>query len=331
MTDGRRLIQAARFSPDGTKLLTGSIEGGLAVWDAVSGKRSRWLLDPDGNEDSWDEPFPAGGEERKASFPEGHPRKSIQGYSIMAVCFSPDSRRAYAVAGNGMIGAWDAVSGSALHAWRAHDEKAIVIEASPDGRWLASGCRKFLVTTLRVWKVAQAPLAPADEVFANEDMVGGVFALAFSPDSRYLATGGWGNSGFSAPMIYDMSNGERVGTLLYDASRAIAYSPDGQRLATGDEFGKVSVWDLASRSRIWEKSAGSEIVSVVRFSPDGKRLVSGSCDGELKICDAASGERLGEQCFSGRVLDCRFDPEGSRLAVAIGNRGEDRPEICFFP
>jgi WD40 repeat protein len=68
-----------------------------------------------------------------------------------------------------------------------------------------------------------------------------------------------------------------------------------------------------------------------RFSPDGKRLVSGSVNGELKISDADCGEPRGEHNLAGLVLDCRFDPVGSRLAVAVGGWGEDRPGIHFIP
>lgn len=331
MTSPRRFIQAARFSPDGLRLLTGSIEGGLAVWDVASGKRLRWLLDPAGDEDSGNKLSKGEEKAREASFPDGHPDWSICGYSLMSVCFSPDGRRAYAVAGNSMIGAWDANSGAALSAWRAHDEEAIVLEASPDGRWLASGCRQAGAITLRVWKVAEDPLAPAAEAFSSERMVGGVFALAFSADSRLLASGGWGNSGYSAPMIYDLATGERIGTLLYDASRAICFSPDGKRLATGDEFGKVSIWDLASRVRIWENNAHASIVSVVRFSPDGGLLASGSCDGEVILWDADKGIRQNEQSYSGLVLDCRFTPAKGVLIIAVGCPGAEKPGIYQMP
>jgi len=143
-----------------------------------------------------------------------------------------------------------------------------------------------------------------------------------------LATGGWGYSGYSAPMIYELATGERVNTLLYDASRSIAYSPDGALLATGGEFGTVSLWDLATRKQIVEKKeTHGRIVSVVIFSPDGRRLVSGSLDGGLKIWEVETGELLAEHFHGGSVLAGRFAEGGDTLLVAEAARGVDHPTI----
>lgn len=333
MTQMRPLIRSARFSPDGKRLLTGSHSGVLAEWDAASGQRLRALLDLVGNEDLLAEPFSPGAEKKQASFPDGHPMETIRGCGITAVCYSADGGRLHAIAGNGMAASWGAADGEALHAWRAHedDEEAFVMGASPDNRWLATGCKKAGTTTLRVWKVAEDRLAPPVEAFSSELMVGGVFALAFSPDSRFLASGGWGNSGYSAPMIYDVTTGERVSTLLFDASRAICFSPDGKRLATGDEFGLVSIWDLESRARISEKQGHDTIVSALRFSPDGRHLVSGSCDGSLMVWYGSSGGFQDQYGYDGMILDCSFTADGSGLAIAVGSNGVERPGFMRFP
>lgn len=321
-------LQAARFSPDGKRLLTGSTNGILAEWDVASGQRLRALLDPIDSDDVVPGDFPPSGD---TSFPDGHPMEVIRGFSIMAVGYSPDGIMAYAVAANGHIAAWDVANGKALHSWRAHDEKAIVVEVSPDGRWLATGSKESGSITLRVWKISKSLATPPLEAFSSELMVGGVFSLAFSPDSRLLATGGWGNSGYSAPMVYDMASGERVNTLLFDASRSICFSPDGKRLATGDEFGLVSIWDLAQRVRISEKQGHDTIVSALKFSPDGRQLVSGSCDGSLKVWYGASGGFREEHSFDGLVLGCHFSLDSRSLSIAIGTKGKDHPGIHQVP
>ncbi|HOT02060.1 MAG TPA: WD40 repeat domain-containing protein [Acidobacteriota bacterium] len=326
IAEGSDLIQAARFSPDGRRVLTGSVNGVLAEWDSKSARRLRLLLDPAGNEDPPVAP-------RAGAFGEGAPPpgadilEAVRGGSIMAVVWFPDGRRFAAAAANGWAAVWDAGSGRALCAWEADATAVVVIEVSPDGRWLATGSCETGTTTLRVWRIGESWADPPIEAFSSDRMIGGVFSLAFSSDNRYLASGGWGFSGYSAPMIYDVATGERVNTLLWDASRAIRFSPEGRRLATGDEFGKVSIWDLDTRSRIMEKTAHGGIVSLVLFSSDGRSLLSGSCDGGLKLWDAASGELRIEQTFDGLVLDGRFEGDGRSATVVTGVRGEERPQI----
>jgi len=328
MAEGSDLIQAARFSPDGRRVLTGSVDGVLAEWDAKSARRLRLLLDPTGNEDHPAAPRAGGGAHGEGAPPPGADiLAAVRGGSITAVAWFPDGRRYAAAAANGWAAVWDAGSGRALCAWAADATAVVVIEVSPDGRWLATGSCETGTTTLRVWRIGESWAEPPVEAFSSDRMIGGVFSLSFSSDNRLLASGGWGFSGYSAPMIYDVNTGERVNTLPWDASRAISFSPDGQRLATGDEFGKVSVWDLEQRSRLVEKEAHGGIVSLVLFSPDGRSLLSGSCDGGLKLWDAASGELRIEQTFDGLVLDGRFEGDGRSATVVTGVRGEERPQI----
>ncbi|HQK89132.1 MAG TPA: hypothetical protein PLU25_16035, partial [Acidobacteriota bacterium] len=230
IAEGSDLIQAARFSPDGRRVLTGSVNGVLAEWDSKSARRLRLLLDPAGNEDPPVAP-------RAGAFGEGAPPpgadilEAVRGGSIMAVVWFPDGRRFAAAAANGWAAVWDAGSGRALCAWEADATAVVVIEVSPDGRWLATGSCETGTTTLRVWRIGESWADPPIEAFSSDRMIGGVFSLAFSSDNRYLASGGWGFSGYSAPMIYDVATGERVNTLLWDASRAIRFSPEGRRLA----------------------------------------------------------------------------------------------------
>ena len=74
--------------------------------------------------------------------------------------------------------------------------------------------------------------------------VGYVWKVAFSPDSRYLASGSWD----STVKIWDVPTGEEVRTLRGHAGfiQSLAFSPDGRRLASASgyaEHGEVKIWD----------------------------------------------------------------------------------------
>ncbi|KAK3947855.1 quinon protein alcohol dehydrogenase-like superfamily [Pseudoneurospora amorphoporcata] len=96
---------------------------------------------------------------------------------------------------------------------------------------------------------------------------------------------------------------------------SVAFSPDGQRLASCSDNETIKIWDPASGSCLRTLEGHSGSVTSVVFSPDGQRLASGSWDNTIKIWDPASGSCLRTlEGHSGRVSSVVFSPDGQRLA-----------------
>ncbi|KAM7188910.1 hypothetical protein V8F33_010357 [Rhypophila sp. PSN 637] len=74
--------------------------------------------------------------------------------------------------------------------------------------------------------------------------------------------------------------------------QSVAFSPDGQRLASGSSDQTIKIWDAASGQCLQTLEGHRLSVQSVAFSPDGQRLASGSGDQTIKIWDAASGQCL---------------------------------------
>jgi WD40 repeat protein/serine/threonine protein kinase len=74
--------------------------------------------------------------------------------------------------------------------------------------------------------------------------------------------------------------------------RSVAFSPDGQRLATASDDQTARVWDAATGREILSLRGHQGGVSSVAFSPDGRRLLSGSGDKTVKVWDAVTGQEL---------------------------------------
>jgi WD40 repeat protein/serine/threonine protein kinase len=94
---------------------------------------------------------------------------------------------------------------------------------------------------------------------------------------------------------------------------AVAYSPDGKWIASGDMTGKLIVRDAATGAVLFEKPHGQYVLSVA-FSPDGKQIATGSSDKTIQLYDAANGDVL--RTLKGHtdgVLSVRFSPDGREL------------------
>jgi predicted NACHT family NTPase len=102
---------------------------------------------------------------------------------------------------------------------------------------------------------------------------------------------------------------------------AVAFSPNGKTLATGDSDGVIRCWDVASGKELLTCKGHSDLVRSVAFSPDGQTLASGSNDRTIKLWDCHSGKCL--QSWIGHsdwVNSVAFSPDGQTLASGSNDR-----------
>jgi hypothetical protein len=97
--------------------------------------------------------------------------------------------------------------------------------------------------------------------------------------------------------------------------RAVAFSPDGSRIASGSGDSTVRVWDARTGQGLLTLKGHTEFVTVVAFSPDGSRIASGGHDKTLKVWDARTGQDLLTlKGHTDHVHAVAFSPDGSRIA-----------------
>lgn len=102
-----------------------------------------------------------------------------------------------------------------------------------------------------------------------------------------------------------------------DAVRCVAFSADGQRLASASMDKSVIVWDAATGKEIVRLLGHTGHVLGVAFGPDGKRLASASEDRTVRIWDANSGKSIATiPAHSNHVTSVAFSPDGKSLASA---------------
>ncbi|MCA9055254.1 MAG: hypothetical protein KDA75_15545, partial [Planctomycetaceae bacterium] len=111
-------------------------------------------------------------------------------------------------------------------------EKVRVLAISDDGQWLAAAAEKVV----RVWNLRRgelhATLRGYQEPYGYS--VGVVQALAFSPDSRFLAVGVRDNTRSGSTRLYDLARPDELHRLVeghLGCTKVIAFSPDGRLVA----------------------------------------------------------------------------------------------------
>ena len=141
---------------------------------------------------------------------------------------------------------------------------------------------------------------------------GHVFAIAFSPDGRYLATASEdGSAG-----VWDTVSGEQASCLAHNGEvYAVTFSPDGRYLATASWDGTAGIWEVGSGHRRFSLNHEG-MVRGVAFSPDGRYLATASWDGTAGIWEVGSGHRLARLKHKHDVHTVVFSHSGRLLVTA---------------
>ncbi|WP_031079209.1 WD40 repeat domain-containing protein [Streptomyces sp. NRRL S-118] len=180
-----------------------------------------------------------------------------------------------------------------------------------DGRTLAVS-RMGEREVLELWDVPGRKRLRTLAGFSGEE-------LALRPDGGTVVS--WADSVAELP-----SGRVRRRVLGGDDTTALAFSPDGTRLAAGDLLGRVTVWDGDLRARLGvlpgthtgARHMEDEAVSALAFSPDGTALAVAGNSGTLQWWDTASHRLLGAALPTpgDTIRALAFGPDGTTLRAA---------------
>jgi WD40 repeat protein/energy-coupling factor transporter ATP-binding protein EcfA2 len=185
------------------------------------------------------------------------------------------------------------------------DAQVEALDFSPGGEVLVAGGGDQV---LRIWDLESSRLEATEESLQHA-----IHALDFSPDGSLLAIGLDDNR----VLLRTVDDGDARPLHGHNADvTSIAFSANGEWLASGDQVGKILLWDPSDLDA-GPISLGTVEGSVLtlEFSHDSARLVSGSRGGAVSVWSVPSGDS--ETVFLGDpVPSVAFSADGSLLAVA---------------
>lgn len=207
---------------------------------------------------------------------------------------------------------------------RGHANVIRAVAWSPDGQNIASVSDD---TTARVWN---ADTGRRIFTYLNHDSE--VFAVAWSPDGQHIASGGWDHT----VQVWDAVHNARgvasmlrwlkslasfvgIGGFIYRSHTgqvyAVAWSPDGQDIASAGNDHTVQVWQALTGRNITTYGGHTNLVLGLAWSPDGKHIASGGSDHSLRIWNVHTGRKVFINRDRSTIVHAiAWSPDGKHIA-----------------
>lgn len=286
-------VNAIAISPDGNTLASGGDDKNIKLWDLNTKKFLTSLL--------------------------GHSQP------VTSVAFSPNGQILATASDDKTIKLWHIETLEEICTLLGHSHIVKSVAFSPNGQILASGSWD---KTIKLWDVNTG--AEICTIIGHRLQVNSV---AFSPQGQILASASydrtirlWQIPTFADDLHREFKNRPCYSLLSTLSGHAwavltVAFSPDGQILATGSDDNTIKLWEVNTGQLIYTLISHSWSVVAVAFSADGETLLSASCDKTVKLWRVSTAEEI--VTLSGHV-DSVSTIAVSQVAQLIASGSKDK-------
>lgn len=282
--DTPRIIRAAIFSRDGTRVVTAENDGRARVWDAATGRQ---LL----------------------ALPE-HGAGSTAAAQTVAI--SPDGGQILVGSDDGAARVWDAATGKLLLAIAASKKPLRTAAFSPldGGPILTAGLER----SATLWNGTTGAL-----MFKLAGHTRNIESAEFSPDGRKMVTASQDGQAW----VWSAETGECLVKLIghNGAIESALFSSDGKWILTASDDGTAALWDAETGRQVALLAGHDGRILFADFSLDGRYIVTASVDATARLWDAHRLETGNVEDalksilhgHAGEVLKAAFTTDGRRL------------------
>jgi serine/threonine protein kinase len=283
-------VWSVAISADGQRVVSGSDDGTVKVWDSstchdlltLKGHTGRVLsvaISPDGK---W---IVSGSQDRTVRVWDsstGRNHLTLEGHTdaVWSVAISPDGKQIISGSLDSTLKLWDSSTAQNLGTLYGHRGSVRSVAISPDGKQIVSGSSD---QTVKLWDSSTR-----QELLSLKGHTGGVSSVAISSDGKRIVSG----SEDGTVKVWDSSTHQELLSFKGHTGwiSSVVFSPDSERIVSGSEDGTVMVWRSNTDLDLISLRGHTGWVNSVAFSPDGKRLASAGRDGTVKIWEATAND-----------------------------------------